>query len=199
MKTNKELKAEIGALLEMPVWGALLLLLVVFGCGGMFALTTQAAVSARPTPSANATPTAVVQFITATPSPAPSPTPFYPLIVEENLRDNPIYGIGHEMQVRANWRITAVGVAYLADSGEWVERVYCDPMPADYLCKFPRPPLNGATMESFNIMVRETNESAAVAAGQWHYLKANASKDVILVEWGIEGNVYRYWTDSHWE
>jgi hypothetical protein len=197
MKTETtDVKAEAGTRLGVTLWGVMLLLLAGFVCGGGFALMAQVVFPARLTPLPTITPTAVTQVVTATPSPTLVPSP--PTIVEENLRDNPIYGIGHIMQVRANWRITAVGVAYLNNEGEWVERVYCDPLPADYLCEFPRPPLNEATMGSFSIMVRETDENAAVAAGQWHYLKANASKDITHIEWGIEGNVYRYFADPYW-
>jgi hypothetical protein len=176
MKPNKELKAELGVILEIPVWRALLLLFVVFGCGGMFVLTAQAAVAGR------VAPTAVAQFITATPSPVPSatatPTPTGDVFIE---------GIGQPVEVRLNWRLSALGVAY-HHNGQWVERLYCDPIPADYLCRFPRPPLTKGTAASFNLMVREGEI--------WHHVIADPTQTYLTVEWGVEGNLYRFFVSS---
>ena len=193
----KEVKAETGTRLAVTLWGVLLLLLVGFMFGGVFALTAQAAVHGLLSPAATIPPTAVVQSVTATPSPVWSvtATPFRPTIVEEDLSKIFIYGIGQEVQVSANWRINALGIAYF-HNGEWVERVYCNPMPADYRCRFPRPPLSVAEASSFNLVVREGE--AGVDGGTWHYLKANASKDYHIVEWGVEGSVYKFWADQSW-
>jgi hypothetical protein len=119
--------------------------------------------------------TAVV-FITATPSPTPT------LIPSTHLS-----GAGELITVRANWRLKAIGVSYF-DGNQLIERVYCDPLPHDQTCTFPRPPLLLAHTSSFTLMARDENA--------WHYFSADPTQSFHNIEWGIEGSLYRYFV-SH--